>query len=512
MKVTFLGHAGLLIEAGGLRIACDPWFSPEGAFLGAWHQFPPNAHVDQAAVRAADYLFLSHNHQDHFDERFLRSWSNPRTRVLIADYVSPHFLEMVEGLAIGEVVVARDWEPLELAPRVRATVVRDPTLYKTDSALHLDAEGDTILNLNDCHLSGEPLCRLASLGCHALFAQYSGASWYPEAYIYPEPRRLEITRRNREKNLDLFADKARVTSAPHVFPVAGPPCFIDPHQFHLNFRETVFFDARDAVVEMESRIGRPVNVLSPGDSFEMKGATLTWLERRSFDWTTRRATLERLQEERLPRIESVLAAMPSPGGNLAERLKGALVARFNRNRRLAADVNGSVAFRVTGELEATIVIRSDKTGVAGDVFAAPPPGVGYVFTMDARIANGLAEEYLEWEDVFLSMRFEARREPDVYNWPMMAILQFGRDTALLRCVEQALYVGPGDRTVVSAEDRRSWTIQRYCPHAGQDLTGIAVDKRGCITCPRHGWQFDLNDRGKCIEGGNIPLRIYEQNI
>lgn len=30
-----------------------------------------------------------------------------------------------------------------------------------------------------------------------------------------------------------------------------------------------------------------------------------------------------------------------------------------------------------------------------------------------------------------------------------------------------------------------------CPHRGADLTGLAVDDAGCVTCPLHGLKFDM---------------------
>ncbi len=67
MSVTFLGHAGLGLQAPGFRLLMDPWFSETGAFLGAWHQFPRNDHLDQADLLDADWVAISHEHLDHLD-------------------------------------------------------------------------------------------------------------------------------------------------------------------------------------------------------------------------------------------------------------------------------------------------------------------------------------------------------------------------------------------------------------------------------------------------------------
>src|ERR1041385_3401861 len=80
--VTFLGHAGLCLDAPDFRLLADPWFSATGAFLGAWHQFPRNDHLDLADLLDADWVAVSHEHLDHMDLPTLRRLP-ARTRVLI---------------------------------------------------------------------------------------------------------------------------------------------------------------------------------------------------------------------------------------------------------------------------------------------------------------------------------------------------------------------------------------------------------------------------------------------
>ncbi len=54
MKITFLGHASLSIEVSGKHILVDPFISAN----------PKASHVDVDALKA-DYILLTHAHQDH---------------------------------------------------------------------------------------------------------------------------------------------------------------------------------------------------------------------------------------------------------------------------------------------------------------------------------------------------------------------------------------------------------------------------------------------------------------
>ena len=39
--LTYMGHASFIFETNETALLMDPWYSAEGAFLGAWRQLPP---------------------------------------------------------------------------------------------------------------------------------------------------------------------------------------------------------------------------------------------------------------------------------------------------------------------------------------------------------------------------------------------------------------------------------------------------------------------------------------
>jgi UDP-MurNAc hydroxylase len=54
-------------------------------------------------------------------------------------------------------------------------------------------------------------------------------------------------------------------------------------------------------------------------------------------------------------------------------------------------------------------------------------------------------------------------------------------------------------------ERDGLVMQRFCPHAGEDLHH-AIICNGVIECPRHHWKWDAAT-GKCLEGGSLDLRV-----
>ncbi|MFZ1814968.1 MAG: MBL fold metallo-hydrolase [Rhizobiaceae bacterium] len=73
VRVTMIGHASMLLQAGGLNILADPVFSARVSplsFAGPLRVNPPG--IDRRNLPAIDVILVSHNHYDHLDLATLR--------------------------------------------------------------------------------------------------------------------------------------------------------------------------------------------------------------------------------------------------------------------------------------------------------------------------------------------------------------------------------------------------------------------------------------------------------
>lgn len=78
--VVWLGHSSFLIRLNGITMLTDPVYSP----IPLTRQITPPP-FKAADIRNIDYLLLSHDHRDHFDEATLAVFlaKNPKTEVLM---------------------------------------------------------------------------------------------------------------------------------------------------------------------------------------------------------------------------------------------------------------------------------------------------------------------------------------------------------------------------------------------------------------------------------------------
>src|SRR5260370_31529958 len=104
MRITYLGQACTLIEAAGKKILTDPWLT-EGAYFGTWfhtHVLAEAGIAPASFPKDIDYVFISHEQEDHLDPESLRHFS-PDVPVLICRFATPKFRRYLESLGLRNI-------------------------------------------------------------------------------------------------------------------------------------------------------------------------------------------------------------------------------------------------------------------------------------------------------------------------------------------------------------------------------------------------------------------------
>ncbi|HTD49363.1 MAG TPA: MBL fold metallo-hydrolase, partial [Acidimicrobiia bacterium] len=233
MRITFLGHAGCFVQTRHGSVLCDPWFNP--AYFGSWFPFPRNDGIDLTALAEPDYLYISHLHRDHFDPTWLARNVGKQARVLLPDFGIDILAQQLWSLGFHDLVPTTDGERVDLdglgVTILAMTAPADGPLG--DSAIVLDDGSVRILNQNDAR-PGD-LDALRALGpFDAQFLQFSGAIWYPVVYDFPPDDKERRARSKRVDEMERAERYIEAVDAAHVFPCAGPPCFLDPELSALN--------------------------------------------------------------------------------------------------------------------------------------------------------------------------------------------------------------------------------------------------------------------------------------
>jgi len=173
-KLMFLNHSALVVESGGTKILCDPWFIGT-AFDNGWRLLFENSHdINKIEFK---YLWISHEHPDHFSISTL-SQLKKRTQFLYqhtSDKKVKNWLEQKQH-SVLELVDGKEYNFGEI--KLTSFVSDD---YDC-AALFEFPNGDKFLNLNDTRLEhGDTISKIKKnhdlSRLKIISIQFSYANW-----------------------------------------------------------------------------------------------------------------------------------------------------------------------------------------------------------------------------------------------------------------------------------------------------------------------------------------------
>jgi UDP-MurNAc hydroxylase len=508
VRITALGHAGLKIESGESTVLCDPWFSPEGCFQASWFQYPENLHLLTPELLRPTAILISHEHMDHVDPWFLARVP-PEVPVITPRYPSEALPRKILSAGQRKLIQLAPWERFEVAPGVWAFFVSEESPMNHDSAMVVQTGGHCLLNMNDARLSLPQLRSIrAEVGGRIdVFAlQGAGASWYPICYEYPPERRRELS---MAKRLAKFAYMARAVQAVEpilTLPFAGPPSFLDEDLFHHNQemgKAGIFPDQAQVIGWLKAEGIDSTELLLPGDTWDAqarrKESDPEW---DGFSFADQEEYLAEYAGRRTSQVAAVRSRYPEPEDSLWDRFREYFEHVLDMSPYFNEKVGMRVGFEVTGPGGGTFSVdfRPGSEGVFSELGDCQ-----YAYRLESRWLAPILDRKVPWEDFFLSLRFQARRDPDLYNDHLLGLLKFAWPEAL-EAVEKFETAMDAEETILVRSEGRTYRIQRYCPHAGQDLRETAeLLPGGVIRCLGHHYEFDL-ETGQCLTGKIKPLR------
>jgi UDP-MurNAc hydroxylase len=203
VRVRYLASASVVVEHGGTRVLCDPWFT-DGIYYGAWCHNPPCPWTPEA-FHDVDALYISHIHQDHCDLATLKRLRKG-TPVYLAPYAEPFLATMLRGRGFPvrvlqpgaradlggglhlELMAADLCDPQACGQWIGCPLphARPDVSYQVDSLAVFSGGGRVVVNLNDCPLPlvTPALARIrAAYGAVDLVLKtYASAGPYPQCF------------------------------------------------------------------------------------------------------------------------------------------------------------------------------------------------------------------------------------------------------------------------------------------------------------------------------------------
>jgi UDP-MurNAc hydroxylase len=489
VRVTTLGHAGLLIEArNGKTVLCDPWFGP--AFAGAWFPFPDNSWLRPLITRQPDFLYVSHNHADHFDRAFCAE-VDKETPVILPSYPLRELEQELRALGFTDFIRTSDGEQFEIGG-LKMVVFSNSSPSDGpmgDSALMVDDGSSRIFNQNDSRPHDLELVK--SYGPYDVhFAQHSGAVWYPVVYNMPAKAKAMAGARKRHNQLRRFLHYVDTVDAKYVVPNSGPPAFLDPKLFHLNDLgdddSNVFPDQMFTLEHLGFR-GR---LMTPGSVMDVTQGRTTGRPASEAFGMSKPRYLEAYAKREEANFEPELQTVPDLYRDLF--LKMSFLIRHTN--LIAKGINGLVVID-WGEESLGLDFRRKVVG-----YWDREPFVHRLTFEKKHLEDLVARDVPNWVDDFWpSCRFVAERRGGYNDY----VGSFFRCLTLERLkYAEAWFAQGGDEDWWTVD---GWRIQRRCPHARADLARMGSIEGNVLTCSSHGLRFNL-ETGECLDETNLTIQ------
>lgn len=509
VRVTGLGHASAYIETAAGSILCDPWINP--AYFGSWFPFPDNSELDWEHFGNADYLYVSHLHRDHYDPATLRRFINKQATVLLPEYPTDELHDALKSLGFTTFVKTVSNEVHDLdGLNVMIQALTSPTDGPIgDSALWISDGNFTLLNQNDARPSD--LGTFSDLGhVDAHLLQYSGAIWYPMVYDLPERAKKAFGAQKRARQFDRTIRYIDDLKASYVFPIAGPPCFLDDALWSFNDfghdESNIFPDQKVFAEFMADKGYDNCRMLIPGSVSDLThdNAPVTHpipdAEVEAI-FTDKESYLRAYQQRKSAALAAEKAQWPHPELDLLAQIKPWFEEIMAESEIIAAGVGGPIRFTATSAERGDVDLVIDFPEREVRTYANEK--VRYKFAAPRELIEHLvATREIDWvNSLFLSCRFSASRVGQ-YNEYVYTFF---------KCLsDERMNYAEGWYAEQSVDDEdielEGWIMQRRCPHLKADLTKFGEVKDGVLTCQMHGWKFDL-ESGKCItSSGGFTIR------
>ena len=214
----FYNHASFLLD----DILVDPWFS-DSVFLSSWDLLSELKYNINAIN--FNYLFISHEHPDHFHIPTLRTINNPESKtVIFHKTIDGKVLKFIKEMGFKTLECANsEYQDLNFGKlRVESNGFDSFFVYKKKS-------GGTYVNLNDYQVVDEKdLTKLQITNVDFLLSQFTYANWAGNKGDNQTPKRAQRI------IYDRLSTQFKILKPKKWIPFASYNYFSHEENFHMN--------------------------------------------------------------------------------------------------------------------------------------------------------------------------------------------------------------------------------------------------------------------------------------
>ena len=414
MFTKLLGQACTLIETKNERIIVDPWIVGP-CNVNSWYTLRNKAATRKNIPTDVDYIYISHEHQDHFQEETLKEF-NKNIPIYICKFPTDRFYNEILKLGFKNVVELPSWKPEKLSNDLEITSIKNPDLMFEDSALLIKSDQGTIFCQTDCKMDFNSLKKVNAAKPDIGFFMYSVANWYPDAYNYSQEKRDEIAMKRKVNKINGFVNYVDIIKPKYAIAYAGGPLFPHKSQLKLNYPITVFGcpDEPKKAWENTNNSKTEIILMAADDEITINGKHTKCNE--PILSTNKIDAVNELSLE----IQDDLNRRRNGEGEASSKLHNEIIDYFNKiiseNPNARKHIDMKVQLIADGKNGGDFVLDISKDKESGTfVTEGKTNDWNYWMKIPAHLVQKAVNNELLWETLFLSARWQGDRNPDQWN-------------------------------------------------------------------------------------------------
>jgi UDP-MurNAc hydroxylase len=252
MKIRFVGHAGISVEYQNRTILCDPWLVGK-VFNNSWALVSP---ASPPPFTTVDYIWISHEHPDHFSFPSLKSipdTDKARLKVLYQRHASPRIVDAILKMGFPHVIELPLYKWFHLDQNLEVFCGSSGSMDSFIAVRDMESK-ECILNLNDCVFNVDQIHyikrRIGKIS--VLFTQFSFANWVGNDHD-------EI--HGAERKIEQFTQQIKIFKPEFTVPTASFVYFCNEENCRMN----AWMNTPDSIAQLNLE---GVNFMYPGDVWD----------------------------------------------------------------------------------------------------------------------------------------------------------------------------------------------------------------------------------------------------
>ena len=410
LKVEYVGHACLLVEAQGERFLTDPWFT-NPVMANSWYHLPKYSR-EITEIPPLDFIYVSHEHADHLDIPALRQLT-PEATILFPKYHDGMMLATLQKARLTQKLLALEDGEVFTTPQGNKLCINFSDTGAKDSSLVL-TDGETcIYNHTDSWFTPGKMKKIGEKwNIDLAFQCYAGTGSFPSYMLWPLEYRIEVGKKKAIQLFERMRQTIEALSPKAYVPFAASFGYLRPENIWLNkIASTTPAECVEWLASQGTKT--PSVVLNHGDTWtKNQGAnkgkvshSIVITEREIEEYSKYWAhTIE------LKRQEEVVH--PSLLPHLGEMFKNYLVAWASKEQGKFKNEKLKFRFNVAGDHDASWSVDFSKENDFVTKSVPYQPDVYLVLT-ETEVCNALLRRHYTFDDLYNSARIQMNRYP--YN-------------------------------------------------------------------------------------------------